>query len=71
MTCSRAPKRPNPVRGEAHYRAKLTEDDVTLIMHCHEEGISTRQLAVKFEVSQSTIAKIVSGRSWRGYAAEH
>lgn len=60
-------RHPNPSRGERHYRAKLTEDDVTLIVHAHSEGLSTRKLAEKFEVSQSTIAKIVSGRSWRGH----
>lgn len=62
---SRAPINPNPRRGEEHYRAKLTQDDVTLIMECHEQGLSTRVLAEKFDVSQSTVAKIVSGRSWR------
>jgi ribosome-binding protein aMBF1 (putative translation factor) len=61
----RAPKRPNPRRGEAHYRAKLTEADVRLIIEAREAGISTRKLAEKFEVSQSAIARIVSARNWR------
>lgn len=56
----------NRPRGERHYRAKLKEDDVSLIFEAHHEhGLSTRNLAEKFEVSQSTVAKIVSGRSWR------
>lgn len=58
-------KHPNPSIGERHHRAKLTQDDVTLIMECHGQGISTRKLAEKFEVSQSTVAKIVRGASWR------
>ena len=51
-------------RGSNHYRAKLTEHDVRLIVELHPE-VSTRKLAEKFEVSQSTIAKVVSARSWR------
>lgn len=50
-------------RGESHYRSKLTERDVKLIIELHPE-VSTRKLAEKFEVSQSTIAKVVSARSW-------
>ena len=61
---SRAPKNPNPVRGEKHYRAKLTEQDVSLILELHPE-VSTRQLAKKFEVSQSAIAHILTTRNWR------
>ena len=55
----------NRPRGENHYRAKLTEGDVSLIFSAHQEGLSTRKLAEKFEVSQSTVAKIVRGASWR------
>jgi DNA invertase Pin-like site-specific DNA recombinase len=62
---SRAPKHPNPPRGEAHYLAKLTAADVQLIFDAHQAGISTRALAAKFEVSQSTVARILTGRSWR------
>lgn len=51
-------------RGEAHHKAKLSEADVRLIIEVHPE-VSTRKLAEKFEVSQSCIARIVSGRNWR------
>lgn len=60
-----APINPNPVRGERHYRAKLTEDDARLILRAHEDGLSTRVLAAKFDVSQSAIARLVSARNWK------
>lgn len=42
--------------GETHHRAKLTDHDVDLIRELHEEhGLSYGVLAVKFEVSKSTI----------------
>jgi len=50
--------------GEHHHTAKLTSHDVRLILQLHPE-VSTRQIAVKFNVSQSAIAAILSGRSWR------
>jgi len=51
-------------RGEKHYRSKLTEHDVRLIVELHPD-ISTRKLAEKFEVSQSTIARILTCRNWK------
>jgi HNH endonuclease len=48
-------------KGEKHGRARLTEGDVMLIRASEK---STRELAVEFAVSQSTIAHIVKGRTW-------
>lgn len=59
----RVPK-PRPLRGSAHPGAKLTEAEVQLILQAHEEGLSTRALAEKMEVSQSCIAQAVSARTW-------
>lgn len=55
---------PNPVKGSNHYRAKLTEHDVLLIIDLHPE-VSTRKLAEKFDVSQSAIARILTARNWK------
>ena len=55
---------PNPVKGERHHKAKLTEEDVRLIIDLHPE-VSTRKLAEKFEVSQSAVARILNCRSWK------
>ena len=66
MTCpQRAPKNPSPARGEAHYRAKLTQTQVDFIFWAHEDGVSTRELARRYGVSQSCIARILTGRNWR------
>lgn len=51
-------------KGSKHYRAKLTEHDVRLILDLHPD-VSTRKLAEKFEVSQSAIARILTCRNWK------
>lgn len=51
-------------KGSKHYRAKLNEADVRLIIELHPD-VSTRQLARKFEVSQSAIARILTARNWK------
>ena len=51
-------------RGSKHYRAKLDESDVLLILELHPD-ISTRKLADKFDVSQSAIARILTARNWK------
>lgn len=44
--------------GEDHPRAELTDAEVETIRELHEEGVSYRQLAEKFEQSKGAIAKI-------------
>ena len=51
-------------RGTSHYRAKLSEHDVKLILELHPE-VSTRKLAEKFDVSQSAVARILTCRNWK------
>lgn len=61
----RAPKDPNPVRGRDHYRARLHDRDIPLILElCEVLGVPQRQVAREFNVSQSCIARIVSCRAW-------
>ena len=47
--------------GEDHHRAKLTNQDVDLILALRDEGWSYGQLAKKFEVSKSQVRNIVKG----------
>lgn len=63
----------NQVRGSAHPLAKLTEHDVALILQLAAERaellrqareLSFRALAEKFEVSESTVQRIVYGERW-------
>lgn len=52
--------------GESHHRAKLTEDDVDLILYLRDEGLSYAAIASKFDdgmtVSKSTVRDICQGR---------
>jgi len=66
----RRPKNPNPRKGEEHYRAKLTQTQVDTIFWAHDDGVSTRELARRYGVSQSCIARILTGRNWRLGEAE-
>lgn len=53
--------RGNHMRGETHYKARLTEDDIEFIRNSSD---LQRNLAKRFGVSRSNIAMIQSGRSW-------
>lgn len=44
--------------GEDHQNATLTNDEVEMMRELHREGLSYKILAVKFEVSKSTVAMI-------------
>lgn len=45
--------------------AKLEREDVGLIRALHNEGLSMREIAEKFEVGESTIADVIHCRTWR------
>ncbi|WP_175982566.1 helix-turn-helix domain-containing protein [Caballeronia zhejiangensis] len=48
--------------GQDHQRAKLTDRDVELMRQLHEQRMPRRDIAEKFEVSESTVDKIVNYR---------
>jgi len=52
--------RPPVVSGQAHHKATLTDDEVRELRR--SEG-STRELARRFGVSQSTVSRILRGES--------
>ena len=61
------------MRGETHYKAKLTNDDVRLIrLMIAERGqvraqlaqMSNKALAEKFGVTKRAIERIASGEGW-------
>lgn len=45
-------------------RIKLTDHDRYLIRELAKEGLSSREIAEKFEVNKSTIERLVSDRIW-------
>lgn len=54
--------------GQDHQRAKITDRDVELIRQMHEDGLSYRLLAEKFEISK-TLAFYICGFQRRASAA--
>ena len=46
--------------GHDHHRAILTDAEVDSIRDLREEGWSLGQIALKFEISKSQVARIVS-----------
>lgn len=56
------------VHGEAHSKAKLTEQDVATIRHRYAtEKISQAALASEYSVHQGTISSIVRGKTWKAH----
>lgn len=52
------------VRGEEHYAARLTEDDVRAIRARRQEGETLDALAVAFGVTKAMVWQIVVRRKW-------
>lgn len=52
--------------GESHHRAKLSDEDVMLILELHDLGLSYAAIAAKWDdgqtVSKSTVRDICLGR---------
>lgn len=59
------------VIGENHHRAKLTADDVRLILALRAEGVPQRQVAEKFDCSRRTVRDIEAGKTWSSTAESH
>lgn len=54
------------MKGEANHKAKLTENDVLLILELYYvAGLSLRVIAGKMDVSKSQIHKIVTRKRWK------
>jgi len=51
--------------GEAHWNAKLTEEDVEAIRKRYEGGEHQVDLAREYGVSRSLVNKIIKGKAWR------
>jgi len=62
MDCVRKERQ---AKGEANGRARLTEDDVRTIRALSTAGHSSVSLGQMYGVHQSTIAAIVTGKTWR------
>lgn len=60
----------NARAGERHYRSKLTDHEVGLILELFDEGrgLAARDIAHKFEVTVRTVYRYISGER-RVYAS--
>lgn len=52
-------------RGERNSRAKMTEETVRQLRSRVQDGISQRQIAVEFGLTQSTVSHIATKRLWK------
>lgn len=48
--------------GQYHQRAKVTDAAVEMIRRLHEDGLSYRVIAEKFEIAKSTVQDICTYR---------
>lgn len=54
------------MKGEAHYKAKLTQEDVNEIRALYAEGnTSYTKLAAKYGVDKTNIACIIKHKTWK------
>lgn len=53
------------VKGEKVKTAKLTEEMVKMARKMRKEGIASRNIALIFGVSKTTICEAISGRQWK------
>ena len=54
-------------RGHKHWSAKLKPYEIPIIRRLHQEGLSSRVIGQRFNVSHTTVLKIVRGVRWCDY----
>lgn len=52
-------------KGSGHYKAKLSEAQISDIKTLRKSGMMLKELAAEFGVSMSTISSIDTGRTWK------
>lgn len=52
------------LRGEAHPRAKLTNEQVIQIRELYSHGFSTNVIARNFKVSKWNVEEIIKNKTW-------
>lgn len=57
--------RSNNLKGEEHFHAKLTSNQVLYIREAHNNGVSQAELGRKFGLQRSSIGQIVRGERWK------
>ncbi len=52
------------IRGQAHHRAKLSDEDVIAIRASCRAGVGQKSLAKRYGVARCTITRISTGETW-------
>lgn len=52
-------------RGSKHYDARLTEKDVIKLRQLHSQGISANQLGKQFDISKTSVLRIIHRKNWK------
>lgn len=52
-------------KGTANGHSRLSADEVLMIRHLHQTGLSNGQIAIRFGHDRSTISKIVNYKTYR------
>lgn len=55
-------------RGEQHYRARLTEDDVRAIRQAYADGETIKSLAGRYDYSPGAMGMLVHRKIWKSVA---
>lgn len=55
----------NAARGSDNLNAKLFEADIPVIIALNVSGESMQSIATKYNISPSSISKIISGKAWK------
>lgn len=52
------------MKGQGHYNAKLTEDDIRKIRYLGSVDVTRKEIGKRFDVSRMTITDILNKRTW-------
>jgi IS30 family transposase len=54
----------SPRKGCEHGLSRLTTQDVLMIRHLHQTGLTNGQLAIRFDQNRSTISRIINYKTY-------
>ncbi len=59
-----AAKKGRVMRGENHCMAKMTENDVKLLIGFRSNGLTYKEISIKMGIPKSTISDVLKKRTW-------
>jgi len=58
-------ERGRQAKGESCANSKLKNEDIEIIIMLSQDGIRAKEIAAKFNVDESTVHRIKSGKAWK------